>query len=202
MTCMHVAAARLCFAPFAAMVRKVRHLLANPVGDIDVYENSGPLFQLEIPDLAVLKSLYRSALLLTLCNERALDLVASACRNVAALSCRDSSTNGLRMLLFQALHSAFEQSRGKYEFNGGSVEASTGNSGEWQLIRNFIHRQDPQVRLMIFLRHSENLSLTQISSITGKSAEAVKLCLLEFRNGCRSSLCAASHCPALEMKSW
>jgi hypothetical protein len=51
------------------------------------------------------------------------------------------------------------------------------------------------LELMIFLRHSENLSLTQISSITGQSAEAVKLRHLEFRNGCRNSLSAASHAP-------
>src|SRR5579872_526462 len=137
MTCMHVAAARLCFAPFAAMVRKVRHLLSNPAGDIDVYENSGSLFQFEIPELAVLKSLYRSALLLTLCEERALDLVVSACRTVAALGCRRSSTNDLRILLFQALHSAFEQSPCKAEFNDESAQASSGNSGDWQQIRNF-----------------------------------------------------------------
>ena len=143
-------------------------------------------FPAKMLDPSTIDSLYRLAHLITENETRAERLVINAYLNVAKSVSFNGNDPSLRMLLFAAVHRSFRQEALSEE--GKSFARRSTNSTVYDRARTLIYSQTPDLRFLIFLRHCENFSCSQIAEITGMPVHSIRRQLLRFRN-CAATLC-------------
>lgn len=138
-----------------------------------------PTLPLQMLEASTVHSLYNLAYLLSGSEDHARDLVIEAFVNVARSPDWRRDRALPRISLFIALYNAFRQTAEHSKTGAGDQrDNDLRNRG---LVRLLIDRQNPEVRCMIFLRHCESFSLSEIAEITGESAQSVRSQLLRFR---------------------
>ena len=138
-----------------------------------------PTLPLQMLEASTVHSLYNLAYLLSRSEDQARDLVIEAFVNVARSPDWRRDRALPRISLFIALYNAFRQTAEHSKAGAGDqMDDDLRNRG---LVRLLIDRQNPKVRCMIFLRHCESMSLSEIAEITGESTQSVRSQLLRFR---------------------
>ena len=170
-------------SPFSASatslsaVRRLRELLSRSFPHFRARSRS------EDFDLATLQSIYRVALLLTNNEVAAADLVTKAYERAKVCGHSLSADRlQVRLSLFEALYSALHEDSDKNQSGRTSIEVRCGNDSCAKSVRDLIQQQAPITRIMICLRHCEDLSLDQVAGITRHPSKVVQARLLEFRH--------------------
>lgn len=133
-------------------------------------------------DRDTLDSLYRLARLITRGEPAATDLVTLAYRKAAQCGLFPCDhPQQLRRRLFENLCSAFYENLPQHQAGGMACDVCSNVSAPAS-VRHVIQQQTEMTRIMIFLRHRENLSLDEVAAITGHSPKLVQACLLQFRS--------------------
>lgn len=164
-----------------SVVQKIARLITKSFGEAHfASKEEGANDGIEVSDVG---SLYRLARLLAANDVQAQELVVGAYTIAATSPYSYDNAAQLRRQLFGALHQVFQQNRAKYE-KPAVTQNSPAADNDLASIRRLVGGQDPLVRCLIFLRHCENLSIGEISQITGCPADAIRTSLLSFRNVC------------------
>lgn len=164
-------------ATMETVVRRTSRAISRRLRNIRLMLS--PTLPLQMLEASTVHSLYNLAYLLSRSEDHARDLVIEAFVSVARSPDWHRDRALPRISLFIALYNAFR--RTDEHSKAGAVDQMDDDLRNRGLVRLLIDRQNPKVRCMIFLRHCESFSLSEIAEITGESAQSVRSHLLRFR---------------------